>query len=108
MAIGSASSMPRREAPVESSAPARMRLSSARLLTTPPSTRRQKSQIERNGPPSARAAQIAATAFSPTPLTALSPNRISPSAGSVTSKSDPLAFTSGGSTARAISAQAAT
>ena len=98
--------MPRRVAPVESRAPPRMRLSRARLLTWAWSTRRQKSQIDSNGPPASRAAMIAATAFSPTPFTAVRPKRISRSP--VTAKSAPLALTSGGSTARPISEQAAT
>ncbi len=100
------SSMPRRVAPVQSRAPARTRLSSARLLTWAWSTRRQKSQSDSNGPPASRAEMMAATAFSPTPLVAVRPKRISRSP--VTAKSERLTLTSGGSTDRPMSVQQAT
>ena len=83
-----------------------MRLSRARLLTAAWLTRRQKSQSVSYGPSWSRAAMIAATAFSPTPFTAERPNRISVSP--VTAKSERLTLTSGGSTDRSMSVQAAT
>ena len=60
-AAGSASSIPLRVAPVESSAPHLTRHSIARLLTARESTRSQKSQIEAIGA-SSRARRIASTA----------------------------------------------
>ena len=61
------------------SAPARTRLSSTRAVTCCMSTRSQKSHTEWNGPSAPRASRIARTAFSPTFLTADSPNRTLPS-----------------------------
>jgi hypothetical protein len=49
------------------------------LFTARGSTRAQKSQRSSKRPPSARAALIASTAAKPTPLTASSPKRMSPS-----------------------------
>ena len=72
-------SIPSRVAPVESSAPHLTSDSSERLLTTCGSTRSVKSQIEVNGPPSARAATIRCAAVSPTFFTAFRPKRIFPS-----------------------------
>src|SRR5207249_4214469 len=54
-ACSSTSSIPRRESPVESSAPHLTSDSSARLLAAEGSTRSQKSQIDVNSPPSSRA-----------------------------------------------------
>jgi hypothetical protein len=77
------------------------RHSIARLFTARPSTRSQKSQIERNGP-SSRAAMIACTAAWPTFLTASSPKRIELPE---TTKPWSEALTSGGSTSMPISSQ---
>ena len=66
-ACSSTSIMPRRVAPVESSAPQPIRLSSMPRFSTDASTRSQKSQIDVNGAAS-RAAMIARTAPSPTLL----------------------------------------
>src|SRR5437764_9190514 len=68
--------MPRRESPVESRAPHLTTHSTARLFTARASARSQKSQIETNGPPPARAWMIASTAACPTFLTASRPKRI--------------------------------
>ena len=99
------SSIPRRVAPVESSAPHLIKDSSARLFAHCGSTRSVKSHSVSKGPPSLRAAMIARAAGSPTFLTAFSPNRIFPS---TTAKSCADEFTSGGSTSIPISAHAAT
>ncbi len=100
-AAGSASSIPLRVAPVESSAPHLTRHSIARLLTARESTRSQKSQIEAIGA-SSRARRIASTAAWPTFLTASRPKRI---AFSETTKLWSEELTSGGSTSIPISAQ---
>ena len=86
--------MPRRVAPVESSAPHFTKDSRARLFTSCGSTRSQKSQMEVKCPPSSRAAMIDRTAPSPTFLTAFRPKRIF---ASTTAKSCAEEFTSGGS-----------
>ena len=93
--------MPLRGSPVESSAPALTRLSSTRAVTCCQSTRSQKSQMERNSPPSPRACTMARTALSPTFLTADRPKRILPSR---TAKSRSEALTSGGRTSMPMSA----
>ncbi len=103
-ARSSTSFIPQREAPVESSAPQAIRLSSMPRFTTDMSTRSQKSQIDSIGR-SSRAAMIARTAPSPTRFTAERPKRILPS---TTVKSDRLEFTSGGSTSRPMSAHSVT
>ena len=90
--------IPRRVAPVESSAPQQIRLSSMPLFSTEASTRSQKSQIEVNGAAS-RPAMIARTAPSPTFFTAVRPKRMRPS---TTAKSAWLELTSGGSTSMPI------
>ena len=97
--------MPLRDAPVESSAPALTSDSSARLFDTCGSTRSVKSQIDSNGPPSARARTISRHADSPTFFTAFSPKRIFPS---TTAKSICDVFTSGGSTSMPSSSHALT
>jgi hypothetical protein len=61
--------------------------------------------MDKNGPPSSRAARIERTALSPTFFTAFRPKRILPS---TTRKSSAETFTSGGSTSIPISSQAAT
>jgi hypothetical protein len=97
--------MPRRVAPVESSAPHFTSDSSARLFTSCGSTRSQKSQMDVKCPPSSRAAIIERTAPSPTFFTAFRPKRIF---SSTTAKSCAEEFTSGGSTSSPSSSQAAT
>ncbi len=69
------------------------------------STRSQKSHTDWNGPSAPRASRIARTAFSPTFLTADSPNRTLPS---TTAKSRCDELTSGGSTSMPMSAHSAT
>ncbi len=64
------------DAATPSNAPDFTSASSTLRLTLRPSTRLQKSNSDRNGPPSSRAALITSTAPSPTPLTAPSPKRI--------------------------------
>ena len=54
-AVSNATSIARRDAPVESRPPHLIRLSSTRLLSTCASTRSHMSQTEVNGPPSSRA-----------------------------------------------------
>ena len=101
-ACWSTSSIPRRVAPVESSAPHFTSDSIAFLLTARESTRRQKSQIEVKRPSSSRARMIASTAAEPTFLTASSPKRMQPSA---TTKPWSDTLTSGGRTSMPISSQ---
>ena len=59
-----------------SNAPALTSASITLRFTLRPSTRLQKSNSDRNGPPCSRAALMTSTAPSPTPFTAPSPNRI--------------------------------
>ena len=89
----------------ESMAPHFTSDSIAFLFTARQSTRRQKSQIVVNGPPSSRARTMAATAWLPTFFTASSPKRMLPS---TTLKSCPDMFTSGGRTSIPMSSQRAT
>ena len=104
-ACSSTASIPIRDAPAESSAPHLTSDSSERLFTTCGSTRSVKSQIDANGPPSARAATILCAAVSPTFFTAFRPKRILPS---TTAKSTAEELTSGGSTSMPISSHALT
>ena len=89
----------------ESIAPHLTSDSTQRLFTAWQSTRRQKSQIEVNGPSFSRSRTIASTAWWPSPFTASSPKRMLPS---TTLKSCPDRFTSGGSTSIPMSSHWAT
>ena len=105
MACGSTSSIPRREGPMESMLPDFTRLSNALPLTTPISTRSQKSNRSWNGPPRPLASRMLRMAVSPTFLTALRPKRMRPS---TPRKSSTDSLMSGGSTWMPISLAMAT